>query len=407
MLKLPHADSSYWKSFYTKPLYRPLRVNLNIDVVIVGGGISGLTAAYLLKQAGLNVVVLEKNKIGSGTTGGTTGKVTSQHGLIYADLKKRLGEKTARAYAEANQTAVERIAQVIRKEKIDCDWERDDNYVYTVDPKKISQFKTEAETATGLGLPASFETKLQLPFEVTAAVKFANQAKFNAQKYVLGLAKAVHGNGSYVFEDSNVISFHDGTPAHIRTKEAKITAKNIIVTTKVPAAPLLARFSYGFLEYPTTSYIVAAPFDGKLTGMYISPDKNHYSLLPVGNAKERLLLIGGENHIPGLSSPTKRYQKLADYAQANFGVSSIAYRWKAMDYLAYDDVPLVGKIYPWSRHLYTATGFHKWGLSTSMVAAMILCDLVRGEPNPWAEVFSSVRIKPVLSIPHGVFKLIR
>ncbi len=407
MLKLPGTEVSYWKSFYDKPLYPQLRVDLDIDAVIVGGGITGLTTAYLLKQSGLRVAVLEKNRIGSGTTGGTTGKVTSQHGLIYAELQKRLGQKTARIYGEANQTALERISQIIDQEKIDCGWERDDNYVYTADPKQIDKLRAEAKIAAELGLPASFETTLTLPFEVLGAVKFANQAKFNAQKYVLGLAKAVHGQGSYVFENSNVASFHDGRPAFVRTKTAKITCKDIIVATKMPAAPLAARFACAAWEYPTTSYIVAGWSDSRLKGMYISPDKKHYSILPISTGDKQLLLIGGEKHIPGLGSPAKRHQRLANYAQEHFGISSIAYRWKAMDYLAYDDVPLIGKVYPWSKHLYTATGFHKWGLSTSMVAGTILHDLITGQENPWAATFNSIRLKPITSIPHAIAKFLR
>ena len=378
-----------------------------VDVAIVGGGITALTAAYLLKQSGLTVAVVEKHNLGSGTTGGTTGKVTSQHGLVYADLHKRLGAKVASDYAGANHAAVELIAGLIKTNNIDCDWQRDDNYVYTADSDKVEEFKVEAQIANKLGLPATFETKTDLPFEIKAAVKFANQAKFDAQKYVLGLAKLVDGDGSYVFENSNVISIRDGNPGSIGTKKARITAKNIIVATKMPAAPLVARMACAAVEYPTTSYIVAAPYDGDLKGMYISPDKHHYSILPITSGDKKLLLIGGEKHIPGLGSPTKRHAKLASYAESHFGVSSIDYRWKAMDYLAYDDVPLIGKVYPWSKHLYTATGFHKWGLSTSMVAGTILRDLITDQPNPWAATFNSMRTKPLVSIPHAIAQYLK
>jgi glycine/D-amino acid oxidase-like deaminating enzyme len=400
MVHLPNQEKSYWKESVSKSAYRPLQKNITVDVIVVGGGITGLTCAYLLKQSGLKVAVLEKNLIGSGTTGGTTGKVTSQHGLIYADLQKRLGKKVAKTYAEANQSALKKIELIIKKEKIVCDWQRQDNYVYTTDPTKISKFKTEARIAKSLGLPASFETKLALPFPVKGAVKFANQAQFNSQKYVSGLAQAVHGQGSFVFENSNVIRIRDGAPAMVKTKKATVTAENIIVASKVPAFPLIARFSYAALEYPHTSYIVAGRSTTSLKGMYISPDKGQYSILPI---KNKLLLVGGENHIPGLGWPRKRHQKLANYAQEHFGVSSVQYRWKAMDYITYDKLPLVGKVYPWSKHLYTATGFKKWGLSTSMVSAMILHDTILGKPNVWAEVFTSTRFRPVLSIPRVIF----
>lgn len=403
MLSLPDTEKSFWREAYPDTfIYPPLREDKSVDVVIVGGGITGLTTAYLLKKAGLSVMVLEKNTVGGGTSGNTTGKVTAQHGLNYYDLNKHIGKKQAGMYAQANQMAIERMEHIIQNEHIACNWERDDNYVFTTDPKQINSFKTEAKTAAEHGLPATFETQLPLPFKVQAAVKFANQAKFNVQKYLLGLARLVDGNGNYVFENSNVVSIHDGEPIVIKTKVATVTAKNAIIATKIPPFPLLARFSYGLLEYPHTSYLLAGHLQSQLKGMYISPDKEHYSILPVKNGKEQLLLIGGEEHIPGLGKSYKRHQKLAAYAERYFNIRSIAFRWKAMDYLAYDNVPLIGKVYPWSKHLYTATGFKKWGLSTSMVASIILHDLVLGQLNTWAQTFDSLRLRPVRRMPHAI-----
>lgn len=403
MTDLPSSEASYWQSSASTPSFPVLAKDLEVDVVIAGGGIAGLTVAYLLKQSGLTVAVLEKNTIGSGTTSKTTGKLTSQHNIIYETLSTRLGEKTAKTYAEANQSAVEAITQLIRRENIDCSLEIDDNYVYTTDPDKVSEFKSEAETAAKLGLPASFLTKLELPFDVKAAVKFSGQAKLNAQKYVLGLAKLIDGGGSSVFERSNVTGFYDGIQPHVTTKRAKVMAKNIIVATKVPAAPLFARGACAFWEHPHTSYLVAGKFHSALRGMYISPDKHHYSILPITDNEQKLLLIGGENHTPGLRYSQPRYQRLAHYAKEHFDLKAIDYRWKGMDYLAYDDVPLIGKVYPWSKHLYMATGFMKWGLSTSMVAAIILRDTIQGQPNSWASTFNSMRVKPITSIPYTLF----
>ncbi len=402
MLTLPVDETSYWQDSAAAPSFPALSKDLKVDAVIVGGGIAGLTTAYLLKQAGLKVAVLEKNTLGSGTTSGTTGKVTSQHGLFYAELAKRKGKAAARLYAEANQAAIGRIEEIIEKEQIDCGWHRADNYVYTTDRRQLKKFRAEAKAAKSLGLPASFVPKLDLPAPVVGAVKFASQATFHPQKYILGLAKAVKGNGSHIFERSNVISFHDGTPAVVKTGRATVTAKNIIVATKVPAGPLIARGAYAALEHPHTSYIIAIPYRKRLKGMYISPDDGQYSILPVKDGETRLLLIGGENHTPGLSNARHRYQKLADYAERYFNAKQISYRWRRMDYIAYDDVPLIGKVYPWSRHMYTATGFKKWGLTTSMVAATILRDTILGQENAWAPLFDSTRLAPVASIPRTI-----
>jgi glycine/D-amino acid oxidase-like deaminating enzyme len=406
MLLLPKEQNSYWQASAKAAKFSELKKDLETDVVISGGGIAGLTCAYVLKKTGYKVAVLEKNTIGSGTTSKTTGKITSQHSLIYDELIKRHGKGTARIYANANEEALTKILQLIKKEKIDCDLEIDNNFVFTTEENQINKFKAEAKAASTLGLPASFQTKSDLPFKIKAAVQFSNQAKFNVQKYILALAKLVNGQGSHVFESSEVTYFHDGEQPYVKSNGYKVFAKYIIVATKIPAAPLIARGSYGFMEYPHTSYIIAGEYSGKLKGMYISPDKYHYSILPVNSNDKRYLLIGGKAHIPGLGSPHKRYQKLAGYAAEHFGITSIEHTWKGMDYIAYDNIPLIGKLYPWSKNIYVATGFKKWGLTTSMVAAIILRDTILGTKNLWTDTFSSIRPTPFISIPYKIAKSI-
>jgi len=196
VLKLPESDESYWQESYPRSIYPELLEELSIDVVIIGAGITGLTSAYLLKKSGYKVAVLEKHTVGGGTTGRTTGKVTSQHNLVYHDIQKRMGPDVAQVYADANQAGVELIESIVKDQKIDCEWSRQDNYVYTSSPVEIELLKQEAKTAKSLGLPASFETKTPLPFKTLASVKFSGQSKINAQKYLLGLAKIVNRNGS-------------------------------------------------------------------------------------------------------------------------------------------------------------------------------------------------------------------
>jgi glycine/D-amino acid oxidase-like deaminating enzyme len=401
MPNLPELEKSLWREAYKDDsLYPSLDEGIETDVVVVGAGITGLTSAYLLKQAGFSVVVIDKRTVGSGTTGRTTGKVSSLHNLVYADLHKHLGEKVARIYGEANQAAVELVGSIIDKEKISCDWQRDDNYVYTAEPKRQIEFRQEADIAAKLGLPASFETVTNLPFEISAAVKFTNQGKMNSQKYLLGLAKAVNGSGSYVFENTKATGIRDGNPCRVKTPSGSIHSKHIIVATNVPTLPLLARGGYCALEYPNESYIIAGRPSKMPTGMYISPDDNHYSILPIRSGGKDFLLIGGESNISGVRLSTgKKYQKLASYAEKYFGVNQIDFKWSDRDYSSYDGVPLIGKAYPWSKNLYVGSAFRKWGLTNGTVAGLILSDLIRGVDNPWAPVFTPNRLKPILSIP--------
>jgi glycine/D-amino acid oxidase-like deaminating enzyme len=407
MLRLPKDKASLWADSHSQPSYPELVADIEVDAAVVGGGICGLSAAYFLKQAGLSVAVLEKDTIGSGTSGRTTGKVTSQHGLIYDELVQKFNNKTARLYGEAAQTAISQIEKIIKAEKIDCDWQRDDNYVFSAQRARIPKLRSEAATAARLGLPASFEASSPLPFKIAGAVKFADQAKFNSQKYMDDLAKAINNRGSYVYENSRVISIKDGRPARISSKHATVIAKNIIVATNVPTLPLIARGAYCLVEYPRTSYIVAGEYKGGLSGMYISPDEDHYSILPVKTGGKNRLLIGGNDHIRGKGRAEKRHQQLADYGQTKLSMTKIEYRWGAWDYLAYDGIPLVGKVYPWSKHLYIATAFKKWGLTSTTVAAMILRDRLTGQKNDWAQVFDSQRISPIKSIPSVIAKTLR
>lgn len=405
MARLPHDQTSLWRTYHRAGAFAPLNDDIETDVVVVGGGITGLTAAYMLKTRGLRVVVLEKDTVGSGTTGFTTGKVTSQHNLIYNKLVSNHGESAARIYGDANEAAIQMIATIIKKENIDCDFARDDNYVYSTDPKKRKEFEHEAQAATRLGLPATLESSTDLPFPVTAAVKFHNQAKLNAQKYVQGLAAVVHGDKGTVYEHSRAIWFTDGDTVSVSTPHGSVTAKHTVIATNVPTLPLVARGEYCLFEYPNTSYIVSAPYPAGLKGMYISPDSDHYSLLPISVDGETHLLIGGDSHLTGLSLGSKKhFENLAGYAEKHFQVSSLEHQWSARDYLSYDDIPLVGKLYPWSKHIWVATAMMKWGLTNSTVAATILTDGITGEENAWASVFATNRTKAPRSFPRAVVK---
>jgi len=407
--RLPDIETSYWIQTTGVTDYSALQENIQVDVVVIGAGIAGLSAAYFLKQAGLRVAVLESGRIGGKVTGRTTGKVTSQHNLCYADLEQRFGTETARLYGEANQTAIKEMEGIIKKEHIDCNWQRDDTYVFTEKQDELARFKNEVLVARRLGLPATFETKTALPFAVRGAVRFANQAKFHVGKYLLGLAKAVHGDGSYVFENTKAGPPHDSNPCRILTPGGTVTAQDVIIATNVPF-PLTAHGYYGAYEYPLKSYVVAAKIKDKdiFSGMYITPSSGSIrSILPIKSGNESWLLIGGESHFPGFGLSRTRHQRLADYASEKFGISSIDYRWSTWDYLSNDDVPLIGKLYPWSKHIFVATGFMKWGLTTGTVAGMILRDLIQEQSNPWAKLYDSTRSSPVTSLPRAMGKILK
>lgn len=351
-------------------------------------------------KSGLKVIVVEKDTIAAGVTGHTTGKVTSQHSLIYAKLEKRLGTETARIYGTANQTALQEVARIIKDERIDCDWAVDDNYVFTSEASQVKEFEQEAETAARLGLPATFTKKSGLPFDIAGAVKFSKQGKLHSRKYLLGLADAITRGGGKIFEKSKIVTIRSGDPCRIRTVNGTVNAKYVVVATNVPTLPLLARATYAHGEYPMQSYIVSGEPEREIKGMYISPDKGHYSILPIKLDGEPRLLIGGEGNFLGTRLNFKqRHQRLADYGMKYFGMHDITHRWFHRDYMGYDDMPLVGRLYPQSNHLFTATGFMKWGLTNATMSAMILTDLINDVPNEWAKTFDPYRASLPGSIP--------
>lgn len=194
--------NSFWlDSIENKTKFNKLENDISTDVCIVGAGIFGLTCAYYLIKQGYNVVLLEKEKdIASKTTGHTTAKITSQHNLIYKYLIDSLGESMAKKYLYANQDAIENISKIIEKEKIDCDFERQDSYVYTNNLDELEKIKLENEAVNSLGFKSEFVTSTPLPFDVLGAIKFPNQAEFNPMKYAYGLAKCITSSGSSVID---------------------------------------------------------------------------------------------------------------------------------------------------------------------------------------------------------------
>ncbi len=383
---------SLWVDTAPETGYSALEDEIEADVAVIGGGIAGLTSALLLKEAGLRVAVLEAGRVGTGVTGHTTGKVTSLQGLIYRELFRSFGERGARTYGEANQAAIEQVAALVETEAIDCDFRRVVNYTYAESKADLEQVKAEAALAVELGLPAAYTDSTPLPFPVLGAVRFDEQAQLHAAKYLVGLAKAVAGDGSYVFEESGVTDVDDGAPCRVATESGSVTAGAAIVATNFP---ILDRGLFFARCHPHRSYLVALALDGPAPeGTFISAGEPLRSIMS-HCADRDLLLVGGEGHrATDKVDAAERYRRLDAWAKERFAAASLEYRWSTQDAIPIDGVPYVGRMSPFSRHVYVATGFRKWGLSNGTAAAMILTDHILGKPNPWARVFNSNRVNP-------------
>jgi len=396
---MPDTDRfvSYWVDHTPSPGYSALDGNVTVDVAVVGAGIVGITAGYLLKQEGLKVAVIDRKQIARGVTGYTTAKVTSSHGLIYSQLISSFGEDGARLYGRANEAGKEKIAELVDKHTIDCDLERTDNYVYAEDESSLPEIHREVEACKRVGLPAGFTTDTELPFPIAGALRFSNQAQFDPRKYLVPLAAEIHGDGSYVFEDTVVTGVDEDTPCVVRTEDGAIRATDVIVATHMP---ILDRGLFFTKVHPYRSYAIAGPVDGEaLRGMYISAGGSTRSLRSIADGDgSRLLLVGGEGHKTGTVEDTgSHYERLERWAEDRFGLASATYRWATQDNVSVDKVPYIGRLTRGSEHVFTATGFGKWGMTNGTASAMILTDHIVGRPNEWAPLFDSKRIKPFAS----------
>ena len=381
---------SLWAATGGTATYASLNAPLSVDVAVIGGGIAGLTAALALKRAGKTVAVLEAARVGTGVTGNTTGKVTSLHRLAYSELAARHGAGTAATYGQANEAAIEHIAGVVAAEGIDCGFRRVANYTYAESGPALELVREEAELAGRLGLPASFTRDVPLPFAVMGAVRFDGQAQIHALRYVQGLARAVNGDGSFVFEESPATGFRDGSPAVVDTERGSVRAKDIIVATNLPIGDngLFAGRCYAHRSYIVAGRSAVPPLDAT----FVSVDEPMRSILTVDVDGTSYVLAGGEGHAATVSvDSAERYRRLATFVRDRLGAGEIAFRWSTQDAMPADGLPYVGPMAPQSRHVHVITGLRKWGLTNGTAAALILRDTLCGSDNPWAAVFDSTR----------------
>jgi glycine/D-amino acid oxidase-like deaminating enzyme/nitrite reductase/ring-hydroxylating ferredoxin subunit len=368
-----------------------------VDVAVVGGGIAGLSVAQLLVQDGLDVAVIDAGRVGRGVTAGTTAKLTSLHGLIYAKLESSFGEEGARIYGEANEAGLRHVAATADALGIECHLRRRPNYTYADSPDRLGDIEDEVEAARRAGLPVSYVDDVPLPFGVAGAVRFDDQAEFHPLEYLDGLADWLSERGCLILEHTVATGVTDAAPASVQTRRGTIQADHVVVATHFP---FLDRGLFFARVHPERSYAVAGPARGPVPeGMYLSAGQPTRSIRFHPAAEGELVLVGGEGHKVGQGGPTgRRYAALEEFARRHFGVESIDYRWSTQDNMPLDGVPYVGALTPVSKRLYVATGFKKWGLAHAGAAAMILRDELLGRDNDWAHLYDATRLGPLSAL---------
>ncbi|WP_026672065.1 FAD-dependent oxidoreductase [Alkalihalobacterium bogoriense] len=388
--QLPSEPEPYWRESITLESFPKLNDHIETDVAIVGGGIVGITTAYLLSQQGLRVTILEAGKLANGTTGHTTAKITSQHGLIYDEFIEHFGEEKAKMYYEANEQAKHFIESIVSKHNIDCQLKKQEAYVYTNADDYMDKLEKEWKAYQKLGIPSEFVHNIPVPVDMKAAIMMKNQAQFHPLQYLSKLIEDVKSNG-HIYEQTTVIDLEEGERPIVMTEDGyKVSCKYVIAASHFPFKD--GRNLFFSRLYPYRSYIVGVKIKEDYPGgMYINAEKPSRSLRSAGK-DDRLVLVSGEEHKTGQGiSMLKHYEALETYAKKVFDVESIPYRWSAQDYTTADKMPYVGQTSHRHENVFVATGFRKWGMTNSTNAALLLTDLIINKENPFVDLFSPNR----------------
>lgn len=383
---------SYWKDSVQLPEFASLTDDINVDVVIIGGGITGITSAYLLKNEGLNVALLEADRLLNGTTGHTTAKITAQHDLIYDELIKNMGKSSARLYYEANIAALDFIKNTVDEHQIDCDFSEQDAYVYATTEEYELKVSKEAKAYEDLGINGRLVDTIPLDIKIKNAVMMDKQAQFHPLKYLSHLIESFTDQGGHIFEHTTAVNIETGDKPIVHIREGqRITANYVLSCSHFPFYEGTGLYSTRM--YADRSYAIAAQINKNYPGgIYISADKPVRSLRSATINGEDMLLIVGESHKTGQGKDTlEHYKALASFGEKNFGLTSIPYHWSAQDLTTLDNVPYIGEITSGKSNILIATGYRKWGMSNGTAAALLFRDIVLSKDNNFKKLFSPSR----------------
>ena len=363
--------ASVWQEANPLPSFPTLNGDIHTDVLIIGGGMAGLLCARKLHDAGADYLLCEADTICSGITKNTTAKITSQHGLCYHKLLSKFGIEKTKLYLLANQAAVEEYARLCAQ--INCDYTPQDSYVYSLTDRK--KLEKEVSALQKLDFPAEYIENPPLPFPTAGAVKFPNQAQFHPLKFLSAIASDLQ-----IYEHTPI---RELGPGWAKTENGIIDADKIIVATHFPI--LNKHGSYFLKLYQHRSYCLALENAQTVPGMFVDEATDGLSL----RSHEGLLILGGGSHRTG--KPGGGWEELERVAAEYFPGATVHSRWATQDCMSLDGIPYIGQYSARTADLFVATGFNKWGMTSSMVAANILKDLVLNRHNPYADVFSPSR----------------
>lgn len=371
----------------------------NFDVLIIGAGLTGLNTAYLLKDSGYKLGIIDGTTIGYGVSGYTTAKITVQHDVFYNYLINSFSLEEARQYLKANEEGLKLIKKIIDENNIQCDFKEQTAYVYATNETELEDIKQELKAYEKLDIDGFYTEEVPLPNNALGAIGIRNQGQFNPLKYLYSLYNILNRSGTCeIYENVRALDLelHNGH-IDVITKEGTIHANKVVVASHYPFDN---SFGLYFLRlYQDRSYVIAAktkeePFEG----MYININDPIYSMRYQFSEKENLLILSGGNHRSGeKENENDSYEKLETFLNTYFKGSKIVSKWSTQDCMTYDKIPYIGLYSKSVDNLYVATGFKKWGMTHSAASAIILRNKILNIDDDFSEVFNPSRITPTQS----------
>ena len=387
-------NESYWISSTEWKKYEALEDDIKTDYLIIGGGIAGLTCFYLLTKHGLEVTLINADRVGYGCTGRSTGKITSQHGLVYNNIESKFGLERARQYYDINQKALELVENIIEQYHIDCGFSRVPACMYTQDEGYAKKIEKEYETYRKLELDCSLVKELSLPIDIINALVLNKQAQFHPKKYTDALAGQCVRQKGIIYEETRVTDFKPGKPSVVKTgKGPVITAEHVVITTQFPCYDGMG-FYFAKLK-PVRTYAVMAPMDKDFPkAHFINAESPTRSLRYV--EEEKSLLIVGESHKVGHNTED-HYAALKKFGKELYGLHNYQYQWSAQDYVPPHQIPFVGWLNKDFHNIYVATGFHKWGNSNGTAAGIVISNMIINGNSPYEALYDHSTLTDVVS----------
>ena len=384
----PGRGAGYFRRF------TPLGGNRETDVAIIGGGISGLTAAVLLARSGRRVAIVERDYIGSSETGNTTAHITEAVDASYQTLIRDFGEEGARLAAAASRGAIERVESFARESCHDCGFSRVPGFLYSERQSDLEWLASELDAARRAGCAVTWTDHIPLPFRTAGGVHWDGQAQLHATAYLEALLQECTTRGVRLYEGTHAVAVADGEPCEVETDRGIIRARDVFVAANVPVNNRVMLHTK-LAAY--RSYAIATEYRTSLDGLFWDTDDPYHYIRTQETGGHSYLIVGGEDHRTGEEQGTDaRYERLLEYSRHRFDITEAAYRWSGQIIEPVDGLPYIG-LNSASTHVYVATGYAGNGITFGTLAGMLVSDLMLGRSNPYAGLFDATRVKPIAS----------